>query len=162
MRCITIWQPWATLIALEEKKFETRSWSTAYRGSLGIHAAKKIDRLACEREPIKTILAKHGYTVENLPMGAVVAICTLKQCWQVNADVPDELVLEASDRASDGQWNQAIDAQEMAVGNFTAGRFAWQLTEVQLLTEPVPAKGMQGLWKWLPPASSIDQLLKPD
>lgn len=153
MRCITIWQPWATLIALEEKTFETRSWSTAYRGELGIHAAKKVDRAACEREPIKTILARHGYTAENLPTGAVVATCTLKQCWQVKEAAAAELLLEASD---DGrQWHQAIAAQELAAGNFAAGRFAWQLTDVQLLTKQVAAKGMQGLWKWQP-ASKIE------
>lgn len=44
MRCITIRQPWATLIALGEKEFETRSWRTAYRGELGIHAGMRIDK----------------------------------------------------------------------------------------------------------------------
>ncbi len=28
MKAITIHQPWATLIALGEKRFETRSWGT--------------------------------------------------------------------------------------------------------------------------------------
>ncbi|WP_342351939.1 ASCH domain-containing protein [Lysinibacillus boronitolerans] len=30
MKAITIKQPWATLIALGEKRFETRSWQTKY------------------------------------------------------------------------------------------------------------------------------------
>jgi hypothetical protein len=41
MKAITIIQPWATLIALGEKKFETRSWTTKYRGPLAIHAGMK-------------------------------------------------------------------------------------------------------------------------
>lgn len=39
MKAITIWQPWASLIALGVKTIETRSWSTDYRGPLAIHAA---------------------------------------------------------------------------------------------------------------------------
>jgi hypothetical protein len=34
MKVITIIQPWATLIAINEKRFETRSWATKYRGPL--------------------------------------------------------------------------------------------------------------------------------
>lgn len=45
MKVISIIQPWATLIALGEKKFETRSWKTKYHGELAIHAIKKIDSL---------------------------------------------------------------------------------------------------------------------
>lgn len=37
---LTVLQPWASLIALDEKQFETRSWSTPYRGTLVIHAGK--------------------------------------------------------------------------------------------------------------------------
>ncbi|WP_409175497.1 hypothetical protein [Brevibacillus fortis] len=32
MKAITIHQPFATLIALGEKRFETRGWATRYRG----------------------------------------------------------------------------------------------------------------------------------
>lgn len=40
MRAISLWQPWASAIALGSKRIETRSWSTSYRGPLAIHAAK--------------------------------------------------------------------------------------------------------------------------
>lgn len=41
MKALTLWQPWASLIALGIKRIETRSWSTNYRGPLAIHAAKR-------------------------------------------------------------------------------------------------------------------------
>lgn len=41
MKALTLHQPWASLIALGVKTVETRSWSTAYRGPLAIHAAKR-------------------------------------------------------------------------------------------------------------------------
>jgi activating signal cointegrator 1 len=69
MKAITIIQPWATLIALGEKKFETRSWATKHRGPLAIHAGKKIDKEVCQHEEIRAALARHGYTVDNLPAG---------------------------------------------------------------------------------------------
>lgn len=36
IKVITVWQPWATLIALRVKRLETRSWATKYRGPLAI------------------------------------------------------------------------------------------------------------------------------
>ena len=41
MKAISLWQPYAALIALGFKKIETRSWPTTYRGPLAIHAAQK-------------------------------------------------------------------------------------------------------------------------
>ena len=40
MKAITVWQPWATLLATGQKHNETRSWKTSYRGEILIHAAK--------------------------------------------------------------------------------------------------------------------------
>ena len=42
MRCISLHQPHAQAIMLGLKRFETRGWSTDYRGPLAIHAAKKL------------------------------------------------------------------------------------------------------------------------
>lgn len=39
-RALSLWQPWASLIAVGAKAVETRGWSTPYRGLLAIHAAK--------------------------------------------------------------------------------------------------------------------------
>jgi len=41
MKALTLWQPWASLIAVGAKRIETRSWSTKYRGPLAIHAAAR-------------------------------------------------------------------------------------------------------------------------
>src|SRR3972149_12240119 len=40
MKAISLWQPWASLIAVGAKKYETRSWDTPYRGPLVICASK--------------------------------------------------------------------------------------------------------------------------
>lgn len=139
MKAITIHQPWATLIALGEKRFETRGWATKYRGPIAIHAAKKVDRDICCQEPYRSVLAKHGYTAENLPTGVIVATSHLSECHPVRSD--------------DGHMATIIDPVNVIAGNeyefgwYEVGRFAWELTSVTQV-EPVPAKGQQGLWNW--------------
>ena len=43
MKALSLWQPWASLIAAGVKKVETRHWPTAYRGPIAIHAAKRLE-----------------------------------------------------------------------------------------------------------------------
>lgn len=150
MKAITVWQPWATLIALRLKRMETRGWPTKHRGPLAIHAAKKIDQEACEREPIKSLLAQHGYTADNLPTGAVVAVAQLTECWNVLGEsqvpVPGTMVL--NDPTNERMFGLLRDTNEFKFGDFTAGRYAWWLGDVLQLPQPIPAIGRQGLWNW--------------
>lgn len=44
MKAISIRQPWAWLITQGHKDIENRTWSTKYRGSILIHAAKGYDK----------------------------------------------------------------------------------------------------------------------
>lgn len=139
MKAITIIQPWATLIALREKKFETRSWSTKHRGELAIHAGKKIDWNACREPEISAALARNGYGPDNLPTGSVIAIVQLENC------------LKSIDTWTDGyelEGRRLIYSPEYEFGDFTPGRYAWELAEVNRLPDPIPAKGQQGLWNW--------------
>ena len=64
-KALSLWQPWATAIALGFKRIETRSWYTPYRGPLLIHAAKTREGGSPP--------AKWGV----VPYGALVARCTL-------------------------------------------------------------------------------------
>ncbi|SFE11050.1 ASCH domain-containing protein [Paenibacillus algorifonticola] len=152
MKAITIIQPWATLIALGEKKFETRSWSTKHRGELAIHAGKKVDREACETEPIKSALAKYGYTADNLPTGAIVATCQLEECWQIERLNWKAVTKPVQFTATNGRqslWAGCIEGnKEYHFGNYEHGRYAWELSDVKRLVKPFRAKGQQGLWNW--------------
>ncbi|AIQ54527.1 ASCH domain-containing protein [Paenibacillus sp. FSL R7-0331] len=145
MKAITIKQPWATLMALGEKRFETRGWQTKHRGELAIHAGKQVDRDACEIPKIKKALARHGYTADNLPTGAVIAIAELKECFGIRRDVLGGVVaLEADTRKT--HFN-TLD-KEFAFGWFESGRYAWELAGVQQLPQPIPAKGQLSIWNW--------------
>lgn len=46
MKCLSVKQPFANLIASGKKKIEIRSWKTSYRGELLIYASKMPDESA--------------------------------------------------------------------------------------------------------------------
>jgi len=141
MKAITVWQPWATLIAIGCKKIETRSWKTSYRGALAIHAAKHFPKEArdlCVLEPFHSILKEAGYANQigiivpaRLPTGVVVATCILRS------------VIEITERNASG-----LKDPELSFGDFTPGRYAWFLDNIQKLEEPIPARGRQRLWEF--------------
>lgn len=131
MRGLTILEPWATLIAVGEKSYETRGWSTQYRGPLAIHAGKSLRYLDTYLglPMFREVLAAHGVQGrEDFHPGHVVAVAQLVDI------VPTE---EAKVTASDN---------ELLFGDFSHGRFAWKLGEVVLLASPVRYQGAQGLW----------------
>jgi activating signal cointegrator 1 len=139
VKVLSIIQPWATLLALDEKKFETRSWATKHRGPLAIHSSKKIDKEACRAEPIRSVLEKHGYTEKNLPVGVIIATCQLSNCFQVTDDFGHFAFLENG---------QTVKDNEYLFGDFSEDRFGWEITDVEILEKFIPAKGQLGLWNF--------------
>jgi hypothetical protein len=70
MKALTVFQPYASLIAFGSKWVENRSWPTSYRGPLAIHAGKGTQYLT------KSQLA--GY-----PTGCVLAVVELAACVEL-------------------------------------------------------------------------------
>lgn len=135
MKALTVIQPWASLIATGEKRFETRGWGTRYRGPLAIHAGKSEAWVRLNWPVFQPILAPHGYRrFTDLPYSAVVAIVDLVEVY------PVEVVLS---RPIDGK---AMTNREIVAGDFSHGRFAWHLRVREQLV--IPARGKQGLWNW--------------
>lgn len=138
VKAITIKQPWATLIALGEKQFETRTWQTPHRGKLAIHAGKKIDVDACNDKDISKALTKHGLTKKDLPLGAVVAIANLTDIHKVLEDYGD----------SAKTTGEMITTEQYLYGDYSEGRYAWKVEAVEVLPQPIQAKGKLSLWIW--------------
>lgn len=155
MKVISVMQPWATLIALGEKKFETRSWETKHRGELLIHASKKMNgfiRDICNQEPFKPVLAKCVFTVDNLPLGEIIATAKLTNCFKVHADHSGSSALLSPNESP--IWWVGKDSNEFIFGDYSHGRFAWELQDVRRI-EPIPAKGQLGLWNY--PQKDVDK-----
>jgi hypothetical protein len=147
MRCLSLSQPWASLVAIGAKRIETRSWRTTSIGPLAIHAAKALPRATADHAGSSPVcwetLRAAGLSPETLPRGAVIAVCRLIACIRTD---------ELRDAAHAGQrCNVAVGAHEQAFGDYSPGRWAWVLTDIAPLPEPIPAKGALGLWTWQPP-----------
>ena len=152
MVAISLWQPWAHLIAIGAKGYETRGWSTRYRGPMAIHAAKHWTvRMAvqCYQEPFFAILTRAGIRFParcdrynparlGLAFGAVIAVADLVDVKPTEDVVP------------------YLGPGEIAFGDFSHGRHAWQYENVIRLPEPIPCAGRRGLFTL--PADVFDEI----
>lgn len=137
MKLISLWEPWATLMAIGAKRIETRSWETSYRGWLAIHASKgglgKRELAHTLSEP----LFRDALGTEPLNNGHIVAVVKLAEC----------LPTEAVD-CRPGVFDDYPDLDspnERAFGDFSPGRYGWVTERLFRLPEPIPFKAMQGL-----------------
>jgi hypothetical protein len=146
MKALTLTQPWATLVAVGAKRIETRSWRGWYRGQIAIHAAKSWPKWAREfsQEPeCWEVLRKYilPWRCSRYPLGAVVATCRIVDYLRT-----EDLELAALT----GQ--RVLSKQERGFGDYSEGRYAWLLDDIEILPEPIPARGALGLWEWKPEA----------
>lgn len=132
MRAISVHQPWTSIIANRLKEFETRHWSTDYRGFLAIHATKQ-----WTKEEIRVLAMYRKHFPEALkvipqepPLSAVLCVVKL-------------LDVLPTDEVRTG-----ISFMERCFGNFEPGRFAWQMEVVEVFDPPIPAKGQRMFWRW--------------
>ena len=142
MKAITLTQPWATLVAIGAKRIETRSWRTAYRGSLAIHAAQGFPKLA--RDTCKQPEFACELGPDPLPLGAVIATCRLIACIPTR-ELQENHVIEVDLFAKCRDF--VLDDRERRFGDYSSGRWAWLLAEIRAC-EPIPAKGALALWDW--------------
>lgn len=74
MFCLSIRQPWASLIITGHKDIENRTWATTYRGPLLIHASQRVDADADTRGRLTRA------EVALLPRGGIIGAVFLKDC----------------------------------------------------------------------------------
>ena len=132
IKAISLHQPYASLIAMGLKKFETRSWRTNYRGKLVICASLKNTKQ--QQFSYEDLASSFGLELtvppwSSLPLGMAIAVCDLTDCIEMT----DEFISEQSE-------------QEQLCGHWETGCFAWKLENVQPLPQSLPIKGKQGLW----------------
>lgn len=145
MKTLTLKQPWASLVALGEKRIETRSWRVSYRGPLAIHSSARFaeeDLETALTEPFASVWKKHGIeTLTDLPLGSVLAVCRLTATLWTGADGASLF-----DLGSD--WIPTTGTNERAFGNYGPGRYGWRLEDVCPLTEPIPTRGNRLIWEF--------------
>lgn len=141
MKAISLWQPWATLMAIGAKKIETRSWYTNQRGPVAIHAAKKWTdnlvltctsrtfgaALGIDRRAYDNIIEYKKDLTAYLPFGAILAVGILTDCVKTTlSNIPED--------------------DEYYFGDYTPERFMWKFEKIIKLPEPIPYRGAQGFF----------------
>jgi hypothetical protein len=142
MRCISIWQPYATLLVRRDalgmrfKAFETRPFpvpSTVLGQRLGIASTKTIkpEQRAIYQDPeFQRFYAETGLApLDDLPHGCLIGTVFVAEC---------ELMTEDS--------IEDVTDEEKAYGDWRVGRYAWRTRDPQVFDEPIPVAGKQGIW----------------
>ena len=151
MKALTLWQPWASLIAHGIKLIETRSWFP-HRSQIGqriaIHAGMKkpIPSEFVSDSLVSIYLASRmgKEWADEIPFGAVVATAVLADVMQVT------WIDEAFDPPiAHGVYPSVPRTAPVDPwGDFSVGRYLWFLEDVEPLDPPCYVKGKQGLWLW--------------
>jgi activating signal cointegrator 1 len=164
MKVLTLHQPWAYLVSINAKRFETRSWRTNYRGLVAIHAGRDMDPVMsvlsneCDKEPHykapfeRYLKPDYAWLFGELSYGGIVAIVELTGCCAAHS-LAEHLRAEAA-RSSDPAFRARVE-EELAFGNFSPGRWAWDLRPiVDTNNSSWLVRGYQGLWN-LQPADEL-------
>lgn len=147
VRIITLWQPWATLLALGIKQNETRPRAANYapEDPVLIHAACAKDagwRRACD---LKTsvyhrCLDMAGIGSYNeLPFGAIVGEFKVQEFVTSHGGYVRNSAYIGND--------SVVSGIEFLLGDYEKGRSIWLGTDHRQLAESVPYKNGQGYYQ---------------
>ncbi|HEX2953651.1 MAG TPA: 2-oxoglutarate dehydrogenase E1 [Bacillota bacterium] len=129
MKGLTIFQPWASLIAAGDRQFKTLGWYTSYRGPLLIHASSVFPEWArelCYNEPYLSLLASIGFkNPDTLPRGILLAKCILWDCRPFDS--------------RKREWNRIIPIEREE-------GYVWCFEDLEPLESLILVKGGKGLW----------------
>lgn len=143
MKALTLWQPWASLIAIGAKPFEFRRWPAPralWGQRIAIHAGARPVRKSEVDELIDDMSTwgnglDRDKTIDlltisiSLPLSHVLCTALLGRPQPARQLCEIGLLKADSDRVDEHVWG-------------------WPLTEIEPLMPPIPARGMQGLWEW--------------
>lgn len=178
LRALTIWPEWVYAILYLGKSVENRVWNVrgAFLGKrIAIHSGAhfggtETKMFAKNFWPVIEIAKSMGYSYEDIysevggshwvgfdvfspegkkmfPMdsriitrGAIVATAVVQSC---------SFLYPGDERYADGTPKTAWSAE---------GQYGWRLSDIDILQEPIPAKGKQRVWKVSPEA--IEKILE--
>lgn len=129
MKVLSLTEPYATLIKNGIKTIETRSWKTSYRGRLYIHASStKIPKAYRENQALMSLVNN-----KELSYGNIICSCDLVDCVEMTDEFIDDI---------------RKNNNEYVTGIYAKGRYAWILKNVEILDNPIKAKGHLGIWNY--------------
>lgn len=153
LRAITIWQPWASLIAAGAKRYEFRSWAAPewiIGQRIAIHAGSR----KCRRDEVHWLYQRLGDINEPPCLHLELAKPVLELELRRPGSLPLSHVLCTAilgepklgdECAKEFGWPGRGSNDSDREGTFNWG---WPLTDIELLEPPEPARGFQGFWPW--------------
>ena len=134
MKVLSLTEPYATLIKNGIKQVETRSWKTNYRGKLYIHASStKVSKEDRGNAALMSLV-----DTDALNYGNIICSCELVDCVEMTEAFIAEIKKNENEYLS---------------GLYEVGRCAWILKNVEILEQPIKAKGHLGIWNYDEPSS---------
>jgi activating signal cointegrator 1 len=127
MKVMTLYQPWASLIASGLLRYETSKWKTNHRGRVAIHASEIWDDSLEKAWQQFRKIPETANLPAVAPRGAILCVCNLVDC------VPVE------------QIRDQLTPLERELGDYSDGRYAWELKLVKVASEPIPIANKKGL-----------------
>ena len=127
MKVISIKEPFATLIMNGNKKIETRSWKTNYRGELFIHASGKTLAKEFLNADIMNLIKDM-----NMNFGHIICKGNLVDCVYMDEEFIEKI-----------KKNKI----EYACGLYEVGRYAWIFDNIEPISS-IPAKGKLNIWNY--------------
>ena len=124
MKVLSIKEPYATLIKDGVKIYETRSWKTNYRGEIYIHASLTKSTSESKNKAM-------NYLKSEPNPGYILCKCNLVDCIPMDEEFINYIKNETN---------------ESDYGRYSSDRFAWKLELIEVLKDPIPAKGKLGIW----------------
>lgn len=144
MKCISVWEPWASLLACGHKAYETRSWTPpadCMKVTVAIHAGKSLAGMRCaDLDPRLGAICDRALGRDHpYSFGSVIALGI------ISFTIP-----------TDGLIGNEVVSAEKAVGDWSPGRYAWRFTNMLQLGKPVACRGMQKFFNL--PADVMEQI----
>lgn len=148
MKCISISNPFAALIAKGYKTFETRSWpapQSIIGQRIAIAATKNIVpgvRVILDQDDFLKYYSWFDMP-DPLEMPAGCVVCTAR--------------LDSVELMTEEMLEEVSDA-EKTFGHWQEGFYAWRLMDVEAFDRPIPIRGQQGLYDWNSDAQKIKEV----
>jgi hypothetical protein len=130
-RAISLWQPYASLVALGYKPIETRLWPTPYRGDFLVCATKA----PAPREDYDRVLGRlrtrcvptYGQLEpESSPKGVALCLVTLLECRPMTeADEEDAWVPYLNPKTGKPRWAWVLGNRRPVTWTPVSGKQGW-------------------------------------
>lgn len=152
MKAITIWQPWASLIAIGAKPYEFRSRRppAALIGQrIAIHAGAR----DLKPKEIEYLLWQLASTPPKVCLRADLAVPFLQPLVSNPDGVWRSHIIATAVIGTPKAGDECAKEFGIEVGGNDSDRggtfnWGWPMLEVELIQPPVPVRGAQGFWNW--------------